>query len=89
MLSDSLRTKLNKRFSTSSMPCNIKEFTNALAYQKYMEHAANYVKEKKEIANVQKEIDDLLNVIIERSRVPESDQVRAKQMMLLYAEMGK
>lgn len=54
-----------------------------------MEHAANYVKEKKAIANVQNEIDDLLNEIIERSRVPESDQVRAKQMMLLYAEMGK
>ncbi|VDL60459.1 unnamed protein product [Hymenolepis diminuta] len=70
-------------------PCYINESTNAPAYQKYVEHAANYVKEKKEIANVQKEIDDLLNEIIERSRVPESDQARAKQMMLLYAEMGK
>ncbi|VUZ53728.1 unnamed protein product [Hymenolepis diminuta] len=68
-------------------PCYINESTNAPAYQKYVEHAANYVKEKKEIANVQKEIDDLLNEIIERSRVPESDQARAKQMMLLYAEM--
>lgn len=68
-------------------PCYINESINPSTYQKYMDYAKNYVKQKKEIESVRKQIDDLLNEIIVKLRVQDLDQDRAKQMLLTYAEM--
>nr|CDS27658.1 mitogen activated protein kinase kinase kinase 7 [Hymenolepis microstoma] len=68
-------------------PCYINESKNASAYQKYIDHAKNYLEQKKGVESVQKQIDDILNQIIEKLQVQDSDQDRAKQMLLTYAEM--